>query len=159
MTESVSAGWKVRIIARSPFDFATLHQGQLRRRSNLSSDKDCFALLLRNKLSGRDRLGEEREAQAGGGAREVTNGAVTEVLVIGLLTLRLIRCAMGKDMVENASQFMRGGGDRRGWPLAGAQAAIITAQGRLRAAQGLGGQAQHLRRTAVVKSLGSCNLG
>src|SRR5581483_6104952 len=97
--------------------------------------------LLRNKLSGSERLGEEREAQPCSVTFEVANRALALMLIIGLLTLRLIRGAMFKDMVENAGQLMRRGRNRRRWAFAGPQATIITAQGRLRAPQRLRGQA------------------
>ena len=95
-------------------------------------------------------MGEEGEAQARGGALEVTNRPLPEVLFIGLLTLGLIGRAMFEDMIENAGQLMRGGGDRLRGAFTGAQPAIITAQGRLGAPQGLRRQAQGLRRAAVA---------
>src|SRR5918996_2584429 len=95
-------------MARSPFDMLRAGSGD----ETISfSGQDCFAALLRNKISGSDRLGEEREAQSRRGALEVTNGPLTEVVFIGLLTLRLIRSARVEDMRENPRQLMRGGGD------------------------------------------------
>ena len=95
-------------------------------------------------------MGEEREAQSRGGALEVTNRSLPEVLFIGLLTLGLIGRAMFEHMIENPRQLMRGGRDRLRGPFAGPHAPIITAQGRLGAPQGLGRQAQGLRRAAVA---------
>ena len=95
-------------------------------------------------------MGEEREAQARGGALEVTNRPLPEVLFISLLTLRLIGRAMFEDMIEHPGQLMRGGGDRLRRPFTGPQPPIITAQGRLRAPQRLRRQAQPLRRAAVA---------
>ena len=109
-----------------------------------------FAALLRNKILSSDRLGEEGEAQACGGALEVLNRSVPEVLFIRLLTLGLIRGAMFEDMVKNPCQLVRGGRNRLRRPFAGAHAPIITAQGGLGAPQGLGRQAQGLRRAAVA---------
>ncbi len=92
-----------------------------------------FAALLRNKTLGSDRLGEEREAQSRRGALEVTDRPLTEVLVIGLLTLWLIRSAMFEHMIENTRQLMRSGRGRLRGAFARPQPAVITAQGRLRA--------------------------
>ena len=63
-------------------------------------------LLLRNKISGSDRLGDEGEAQPRAGAREVTNRPLPEVLFIGLLPLGLIGRAMFEHMRENARQLI-----------------------------------------------------
>src|SRR5215208_5098219 len=93
-------------------------------------------LLLRNKISSSDRLGDEGETQPSGATLEVRNRSLTEVLLIGLLTLGLIRRAMLEDMVENTRQLMRGGRDRLRGAFAGAHAPIIPAQGRLGAPQG-----------------------
>ena len=57
---------------------------------------------------------------------------------------------MFEDMIENPRQLMRGGGDRLRRPFTGPQPAVITAQGRLGAPQGLGRQAQGLGRAAVA---------
>ena len=57
------------------------------------------------KCSSRDRLGEEREAQPCRVPFEVANRSVTNMFIIGLLTLRLIRGAMFKDVVENPGQL------------------------------------------------------
>src|SRR5882672_2150361 len=129
-----------------PFDFAALRSGQAPRRSNLvnlaSLQGDCFALLLRNKISGSDRLGEEREAQSCRSTLEVTDRPVTEVLFIGLLTLRLIGSAIFEHMIEHTRQLMCRGRDRVRGPFTRSQPAVITAQGRLRAPQRLRRQAQ-----------------
>ena len=73
-----------------------------------------------------------------------------EVLFIELLTLRLIRRTMFKDMIEHTGQLMRGGGDCLRRAFARPQPPIITAQGRLGASQRLRHQAQHLCRTTVA---------
>ncbi len=116
----------------------------------LCFDPAAVATLLRNKLSGSVRLGEEREAQVGSGAFELANRPLTQVLIIGLLTLGLIGRVMFEDLVEDPGQLMCGGGDCRRRAFTCPQAAIRTAQGGLRAAQGLRGQAQHLCRPAIA---------
>src|SRR5215813_316250 len=76
-----------------------------------------FAALLRNKPLGSGRLGEEGEAQSRRGTLEVTNRPLTEVMFIGLLTLRLIGRAMFEHMIENAGQLMCSGSGREGRPF------------------------------------------
>jgi hypothetical protein len=119
-------------------------RGAVGDKAIFSAGKDCFALLLRNKISGSDRLGEEGEAQSRRGALEVTNSPLTEVVFIEFLTLRLIRRAMFEHMIEHTRQLMGGGRDRRRGAFAGSQPAVIAAQGRLGAPQRLRRQAQRL---------------
>src|SRR6266849_1328253 len=130
----LKAPTKPSIVSLSPF---RLRSGQASALLRMNSAKGLvfpatmrfFAALLRNKISGSDRLGEKREAQSRRGPFEMTNSPLTEVLVIGLLTLRLIGSAMFEHMIEHPRQLMRRGRDRVRRAFARPQPAVITAQG------------------------------